>query len=1180
MYKQIFEINVPYRKPDNPTLTSRFGRVVTYQPLYDYFTTPPRIYGEEFSMVNAMFVKKEATVNSPVVIILNVVSRNIYFPLVGQSLKFDGVTGALLGYGPLIGDALDSEIVQSLDGSLWGASPSTLRELDPNTYAVIQTIPADFFEKPNDQMFNGIVRPMIDRSRGIMVMSGFPPDVDARYILVYNFATGALIRRIWVSGAVAQIMQEDDRRCFVVCTNGIINVVDYTTGKILSTTRAPTVGYHTVFGNSYAWDFVLRRLLVFNFIDGGSGAPPINPDGSSSNTITGYYPVPIATNITRPIPLKPPRKGRTVPMLVRAVGDAGEAIPSVRISVTATGSASIAAGPQVTDNYGYARLNLAGIDAGLSEVSVSADVDYGTTGTTGSVGTGGSTGSGSSTSSVAPTLSSPTAAQTGASTASGTVSTNQSTGWLYTLFSTSSTANASDVRAGKVQNVTATGAQNVSMAGLTPNTTYYPHYLHRNSAGLESAVATGASFTTAATDAGTGTGTGGGQSAQPIAVGSQIAPLTVENTSSSAATDQPFSIGHVFAQGHLPAADAGITLAQPDGSAIACQFNVKALHPDGSVRHAQVSGVIANIAAGDSVSLSMKRASAAAGTSVGLPASLPSATLSISGTVYSAVPTASTPYSTWFAGPVASDFIFNVPFVTAGGTPHPTLTAQFSVRAYSTGHVRVDYVIEHCQAYASTTDITYDATLYMAGQPVYSRSGLVHTPTGRWKRTVWRDATPVLHTRHDINYLLDSLQVPNYDRSITMSETYLNEIAATLTTANYDPMGFGRFRAYMPDYGGRPDIGLMPDSHAALVLSMDKRAWDVVMASADIGGSWPMCRRDDSTGPGRGYPLSVNNFPYASILGSPGDCDNPATGKNEHLPNLTTVSTGVPDSSHMPDIYYLPYLLSGDYFYLEGLHFACTFNHYQDNPYYREFAKAHVHADQLRGQGWRLRTLAECAAITPDDHYLKSHFIGWYNNNMKWYLDAYLDTPIAVYQNELGIITNGYTVSYDVNGGTTNGMPPWMDDFFVQSLGHGYELLGLATTRRLLEWKSKFQLGRMNDPAICVLDACIYALGVRSTATSPFFTTLAECWNFSVSAASQSHPCGSPERLAGTPCLPGDIDGYPASESGFPADYQPALSYCVSLGLPGSDEAWSKFMARPTKPDYGLYGPQFAVVKR
>lgn len=102
--------------------------------------------------------------------------------------------------------------------------------------------------------------------------------------------------------------------------------------------------------------------------------------------------------------------------------------------------------------------------------------------------------------STAPVLSSPTATQTGSTTASGSVSTNEANGTLYRYVSTSSTATAATVKAsGQTSAVTATGVQNVTFSGLPPGTLQYAHYLHRDAAGNDSAVSSSAGFTTGTT---------------------------------------------------------------------------------------------------------------------------------------------------------------------------------------------------------------------------------------------------------------------------------------------------------------------------------------------------------------------------------------------------------------------------------------------------------------------------------------------------------------------------------------------------------------------------------------------------------------------------------------------------------------------------------------------------------
>ena len=102
----------------------------------------------------------------------------------------------------------------------------------------------------------------------------------------------------------------------------------------------------------------------------------------------------------------------------------------------------------------------------------------------------------------APVISSPTATQTGSTTASGTVSTNEANGAMYRYASTNATETAATIKAANVFSaVTATGSQAAAFTGLTPSTAYYAHYLHRDAAGNDSNVVNSASFTTAAATA-------------------------------------------------------------------------------------------------------------------------------------------------------------------------------------------------------------------------------------------------------------------------------------------------------------------------------------------------------------------------------------------------------------------------------------------------------------------------------------------------------------------------------------------------------------------------------------------------------------------------------------------------------------------------------------------------------
>jgi hypothetical protein len=96
----------------------------------------------------------------------------------------------------------------------------------------------------------------------------------------------------------------------------------------------------------------------------------------------------------------------------------------------------------------------------------------------------------------APTLSSVTGAKTGPFSGTASVSTNESGGTLYVYASTNAVESAATVKSGASQAVSNSGSQVAFFSGLASETAYYAHFLHRDAAGNDSAVASTASFTT------------------------------------------------------------------------------------------------------------------------------------------------------------------------------------------------------------------------------------------------------------------------------------------------------------------------------------------------------------------------------------------------------------------------------------------------------------------------------------------------------------------------------------------------------------------------------------------------------------------------------------------------------------------------------------------------------------
>jgi hypothetical protein len=680
----------------------------------------------------------------------------------------------------------------------------------------------------------------------------------------------------------------------------------------------------------------------------------------------------------------------------------------------------------------------------------------------------------------------------------------------------------------------------------------------------------------------------------------------------------PLTVGQVFAKGDLKPGET--VTATFKGVPTPVQADIKATHDDGSVRHAVISAMLPQLSAGETAALQLS--SAPSGTGGASRAKRPDGLLAsgfnalvrlnIGGVSYSADAAqllASKPYKTWLAGPLVSEWQVSGPLM-ANGTAHPHLSARFAIRSYSLsysalpGPTRVDVTVENNWAYQpDPKNVTYDAEILINNQPVYSKAALTHFHHARWRKVFWTGSAPKVHPRHDIAYLLGTGALPNYDRSVIPSQTALAKMKTNWDAADSGPMAMPFLNKYMPATGGRPDIGLQHAWAAMYILSMDARAREVTLGMGDLAGSWPVHYRDKNTD----EVVSILEYPYVRDQRIGSDSYNPLTKKHEDMPRCTSTEAGActtpysPDTAHQPSLAYLPYLVTGDTYHLEELQFWANWNLVTMNPHYRSLAKGLLKGNQVRGQAWSLRTLGHAAYITPDSHPMKAYFKQVLQHN----LDFYNATFAGGATNQLGFIDNtatGYAVAYGGPTGPATGVAPWQDDFFTSVVGHLHEM-GFASAKPILDWKARFPIGRMMASGYCWIDGGVYALMVRPSATSSYFTSFADAYQAtmrnndgspmvnSTGARYLDQPCGSQaqadwrtqldkdNKVWRTPWAAGEMTGYATSPTGYPSNMQPALAMAAATGLPNAREAWQRFITRSVKPNYSEQ-PQFAIVPR
>lgn len=663
-----------------------------------------------------------------------------------------------------------------------------------------------------------------------------------------------------------------------------------------------------------------------------------------------------------------------------------------------------------------------------------------------------------------------------------------------------------------------------------------------------------------------------------------ITGVALDSTSDTDQKDVPFTFGQVFAPGDVKPSDR-LVGKLAGGADVPLQVDVKARHPDGSVRHAVVSAVLPALDAHQTLTMTLAKGGVpvadadkgAAGPKVLLDQGFKACVdIRAEGQAWSACADrllAAKPPASWLAGPVAREWLVAAPLRNAQGVEHPHLAARFALRWYPRAHkARVDVTVENDWAFEpKPRNLRYDVDVTIGGKPAYAQQGLEHFHHARWRKVFWWGEAPAVVLRRDSAYLMATGALPHYDPTVRVAGKAITDLAARWTGKAIEPMGAGLVTPYMPTTGGRQDIGILPAWSVLYLLGMDPRAGRATMGTSDLSGSWSIHYRDKRTD----LPVSLVDHPYMTLLGHPSDAVDPATGKSDAFPGCAAEhacdSPYTPDGSHQPSLAYLPYLLSGDRFDLEELQFWATYDALSSNPNYRDAGKGLLKSDQVRGQAWGLRTLGEAAYITPDDDRLKAYFVGVVVNNLRWYNATYTDNPGA---NKLGILVNGYAYSYN----NETAIAPWQDDFFTSSVGHLAEM-GFKDAHRLLAWKARFAVGRMTAPGACWIDGAAYNLTVRRTRESPVFATMAEAYAASHPPEVAALPCAGDRMASALKLRTGEMTGFSDAPIGFPSNMQPALAYAVDAGGERAKSAWTLFMSRSVKPDYGV-APQFAIVPR
>lgn len=367
-------------------------------------------------------------------------------------------------------------------------------------------------------------------------------------------------------------------------------------------------------------------------------------------------------------------------------------------------------------------------------------------------------------------------------------------------------------------------------------------------------------------------------------------------------------------------------------------------------------------------------------------------------------------------------------------------------------------------------NLDYDVSVYggeASPQLLFSENAVTQLYCSRWGREFWIGNEPsATNIRYDLSYLASTGLIPNYDTSRIVPESEIQSEYSNWQSTDNSLMGNAMIAKYFPTTGGRQEIGLLPSWCVRWLLTMDHRMAEVAISNGLQSAAAPIhFRESNSAKSAFGEIITIDDRPTIWF----NKLDFSYTTDDDKLPPPIGVedSNWTIDRAHQGSFVYLPYLLTGERYFLDELYFWSGYNLGASNfnaSWGRDSEKG-LFRDQVRGEAWAFRSLCQTAAIAPDAHWQKTYFEDKVSNNIAQWEIEYLNGayhPLGGWGTVSGRSADGGRPYDNVIDEVRSLYSSWMDDYMLMALGSAREL-GYPTDA-LADYLGQFTTDRFTHP--------------------------------------------------------------------------------------------------------------------
>lgn len=366
--------------------------------------------------------------------------------------------------------------------------------------------------------------------------------------------------------------------------------------------------------------------------------------------------------------------------------------------------------------------------------------------------------------------------------------------------------------------------------------------------------------------------------------------------------------------------------------------------------------------------------------------------------------------SFWQQGPYATQARVEIPVGDS------SMRVVLDVTGYADGEMRFTVGLNNDRVMEAVGGrLDYTATVTLDGATVFDQA-LSHA---QYQRVALDFASSEMHgiqglgapdagwlnIKHDIEYLKASNAIFQFDTEFEASPSHLREYYDQITT---DPQWGEIFwdhglETYMPRTGGRADIGFTTQPNAHWLLSQDAAAGEYALAQARVSGYIPWNFYDLANG------TVLNADAYPLLWTDPrGGTGVPGDSTSRGLTQQVPTDTGwTPDRAHMPDLSFVPYLLTGERWIYDNVMAQASFSLMQSpaSNVGPDGERLVFQYNQLRDSAWSMRQIEHAVWVAEDGSTEQAYFTQAAQENWDWVLSM-TPTWSAMWGEVAGFIPN------------------------------------------------------------------------------------------------------------------------------------------------------------------------------